>query len=427
MQKEILIVEDSPTQLEQLRFILEQNNYLVRTARDGVAAIYSVRESKPEMIISDIVMPELDGYSFCRMIKEDPLLKDIPVMLLTNLSDPQDVIKGLQAGADNFITKPYNEHFLLSRISYILLNKELRLTNTSSDMGIDIFFSGRKYFINSNRMQIIDLLLSTYENAIQKNTELIEANQQLVSMHREIGKKNKELEKLNDDKIKFLRIAAHDLRNPVSAILSSSMMLLDDAKERFTNTEMEFLSIIQQSSEFVLTLLNQLLDVSVIESGNLNLHLSNINLVSLIKSNIALNKVIAERKSIKINFSCDETEINLVVDKVKLEQVLNNLISNSVKFSFPNSETNIMLAQNDKQVIIMVVDKGQGIPLEEQSNLFQPFAKTSVQSTGGERNTGLGLSICKKIIEAHNGKIWLDSEPGVGTTFYIALPKATEI
>ncbi len=427
MQKEILIVEDSPTQLEQLRFILEQNNYLVRTARDGVAAIYSVRESKPEMIISDIVMPELDGYSFCRMIKEDPLLKDIPVMLLTNLSDPQDVIKGLQAGADNFITKPYNEHFLLSRISYILLNKELRLTNTSSDMGIDIFFSGRKYFINSNRMQIIDLLLSTYENAIQKNTELIEANQQLVSMHREIGKKNKELEKLNDDKIKFLRIAAHDLRNPVSAILSSSMMLLDDAKERFTNTEMEFLSIIQQSSEFVLTLLNQLLDVSVIESGNLNLHLSNINLVSLIKSNIALNKVIAERKSIKINFSCDETEINLVVDKVKLEQVLNNLISNSVKFSFPNSETNIMLAQNDKQVIIMVVDKGQGIPLEEQSNLFQPFAKTSVQSTGGERSTGLGLSICKKIIEAHNGKIWLDSEPGVGTTFYIALPKATEI
>ncbi len=422
MLKEILIVEDSPTQLEQLRFILEQNGYLVKTAREGVSALKLIHEKKPELVISDIVMPELDGYSLCRIIKEDSDLKDLPVMLLTNLSDPQDVIKGLQAGADNFLTKPYNEHFLLSRISYILLNKELRTGSSSSDMGIDIYFSGRKYFINSNRMQIIDLLLSTYENAIQKNAELAEANQQLVAMHREIAKKNQELEKLNQDKNKFLQIAAHDIRNPVTAILSFSMMLLDESKEKFSEDEAEFLKIIQESSEFLLKLLNELLDISVIESGQLHLRIDELDLVKLMKSNIAIHKVMAERKKITVNFKSDNKEIFAHFDQVKIEQVLNNLISNAIKFSLPDSEVNVLLTKNDRQIILMVIDNGQGIPKDEQEKLFHPFAKTSVQSTGGERSTGLGLSICKKIVEAHNGKIWFDSETNKGSTFYVALP-----
>ncbi len=352
MQRQILIVEDSPTQLEQLRYILEQNGYLVKAAREGLTALNMIRESAPDLVISDIVMPELDGYSLCRIVKEDPKLKEIPVMLLTNLSDPQDVIKGLQAGADNFLTKPYNENFLLSRISYILLNREIRQNNISSDMGIDIFFGGKKYFINSNRMQIIDLLLSTYENAIQKNTELAEANQQLIAMHREIARKNQELEKLNDEKNKFLRIAAHDLRNPISAILSFSMMLIDDSHEKFDENEMEFLTIIRQSAEFVLKLLNELLDLSVIESGRLNLNYQDIDIVRLIKNNISLNKAAADKKSITLNFNSELPTLFISVDQVKIEQVLNNLISNAVKFSFPNSEINILLSRNDKQAII---------------------------------------------------------------------------
>ncbi len=422
MLKEILIVEDSPTQLEQLRFILEQNGYLVKTAHEGVSALKLIHEKKPELVISDIVMPELDGYSLCRIIKEDPKLRDLPVMLLTNLSDPQDVIKGLQAGADNFLTKPYNEQFLLSRISYILLNKELRSAGSSSDMGIDIYFSGRKYFINSNRMQIIDLLLSTYENAIQKNVELAEANHQLLAMHKEIAKKNQELEKLNQDKNRFLQIAAHDIRNPVTAILSFSMMLLDESKEKFSEDEVEFLSIIQESSEFLLKLLNELLDISVIESGQLNLRLNELDLVKIMKSNIVIHRVIAERKNISINFKSDSKEIFANVDQVKIEQVLNNIISNAIKFSHPESEVRILLTKNDHHIIIMIIDSGLGIPKGEQEKLFQPFAKTSVQSTGGERSTGLGLSICKKIVEAHNGKIWFDSEPNKGSTFYVSLP-----
>ena len=159
-QVNILIVEDSPTQTKLLRLILEENGYLVDSTINGVQALESVRRKKPDLIITDIVMPEMDGFALCKALKSDFNFKLIPVMLLTSLSDPQDVIKGLQAGADNFLTKPYEDSFLISCIKNIFANQELR-KNQTSDSEIEIIFAGQKYFINSDRMQIIDLLLST--------------------------------------------------------------------------------------------------------------------------------------------------------------------------------------------------------------------------------------------------------------------------
>jgi len=181
----ILVVEDSPTQAEQLRGILEENEYQVAVARNGVEALAWIEEQKPLVVISDIMMPEMDGYQLCMKIKEDPVLKDIPVLLLTSLADPTDVIRGLECGADNFITKPYNEQFLLSRIKHILINRELR-KNRSSEMGIEVFFAGKKHFLTSERIQIIDLLLSTYENAIQQKIELEQSYRQLQKAHETI-------------------------------------------------------------------------------------------------------------------------------------------------------------------------------------------------------------------------------------------------
>jgi len=422
MAKQLLIVEDSPTQLEQLKYILEQNGYSVRTAREGRTAYDLVVQNKPDLIISDIVMPEMDGYELCQKVKSNPEFRDISIMLLTNLSDPKDVIKGLQSGADNFLTKPYNEHFLLSRVSYILLNKELRQDTSSSDMGIHIVFGGQKYFINSDRMQIIDLLLSTYENAIQKNGELAEANKQLLNMHREIAKKNLELEKLNEEKNKFLRIAAHDLRNPISAILSFSVLLMEETWTRLDENEKEFLTIIKDSSEFMLKLLNELLDLSIIESGNLHLNLEEIEITDLIHRNIALNRIIAEKKNINILFTSGFAKQRVKVDPVKTEQVLNNLISNAIKFSHTGKEIVVSADLKDDVCQIAVSDQGQGIPPADQQKLFQPFAKRSVLSTAGERSTGLGLSIVKKIVEGHGGKIWVESEVGKGSTFFVTFP-----
>jgi len=168
---EILIAEDSPTQAAQLAHLLEQRGYLVTVAANGREALALLERRKPNLVISDIVMPELDGYGLCKAIKTDTNLKDIPVMLVTTLSDPQDVIRGLECGADNFLRKPYDERYLLSRIDYLLMNLELR-KNQKMQMGMEIDLGGKKHFINSERQQILDLLISTYEQAVEINSEL---------------------------------------------------------------------------------------------------------------------------------------------------------------------------------------------------------------------------------------------------------------
>jgi signal transduction histidine kinase/DNA-binding response OmpR family regulator len=179
---EILVVEDSPTQALQLQYILEQHNYRTSMLTNGRDALASMHQHKPTMVISDIVMPEMDGYKLCQQIKADANLADIPVILLTSLSDPKDVIKGLECGADNFIVKPYDEDFLLSRIQYILANQRVRRAERTQ-MGLEIFFAGQTYFITSDRLQILNLLLSTYETAVQQNRQLIATQDSLQQLN----------------------------------------------------------------------------------------------------------------------------------------------------------------------------------------------------------------------------------------------------
>jgi len=174
----ILIAEDSHTQAAQLQYTLAKEKYNVAVAYDGQQAFEMIMEHKPTIVISDVVMPGVDGYDLCRRIKKNKDLSEIPVILLTQLSDPKDIIQGLECEADHFITKPYNEEYLLSHIQYVLVNKELR-KNALADMGLEIFFAGQKHFITSNRMQILDLLFSTYEAVIQKNSELENLNNKL--------------------------------------------------------------------------------------------------------------------------------------------------------------------------------------------------------------------------------------------------------
>lgn len=178
----ILVVEDSPTQAEQLTYILEQHGYRLSTVRNGREALALIGRTPPTLVISDIVMPEMDGYELCRRIKQDDGLSNTPVILLTSLSDPADVVRGLEAGADSFIFKPYDEQYLLARVAYILANRHLR-EQESTQMGIEVFFAGRSFFITSDRLQILNLLLSTYEAAVQKNQELATTQDELRNLN----------------------------------------------------------------------------------------------------------------------------------------------------------------------------------------------------------------------------------------------------
>ena len=182
---EILVVEDSPTQAEQLKYILETEGYQVTVARNGEEALSLMNKRRPTLVISDILMPEMDGYQLCRQIRADKDLRSLPVILLTALSDSSDVVKALECGADNFLTKPYEGNYLLSRLRYFLINQELRRTD-SIHMGLEIFFQGQKFLIDSDRMQILNLLLSTYEAAVQKNRELTKVQEELRNLNEQL-------------------------------------------------------------------------------------------------------------------------------------------------------------------------------------------------------------------------------------------------
>ncbi|MFA9391089.1 MAG: ATP-binding protein [Prolixibacteraceae bacterium] len=192
---QILIVEDSLTQAEELMFILESHSMNITHALNAERAIETLKFFTPDIIISDIVMPGMNGYQLCAHIKSNELQKDIPFILLTSLADGRAVIKGLECGADSFLTKPFNEEFLLSRIHYFLKNAELRKNQADNSIP-EILFANEKYAINSTPKQILDILLSTYEDSILKNKELNESNKNLKIVQDKLSKLNASLEQI---------------------------------------------------------------------------------------------------------------------------------------------------------------------------------------------------------------------------------------
>ncbi len=178
----ILVAEDSPTQVEQLRHLLEERDFAVSVARNGKEALALARKTKPHVVISDIVMPEMDGFTLCSEMKSDPGLRDVPVVLLTSLSSSQDVLKGLACGANNFVRKPYEDKYLIARLNHVLANQELRRSEKTK-IGVRVSFAGQEYFIDSERQQILDLLISTYEDAVRLNDELQRGQKELASSY----------------------------------------------------------------------------------------------------------------------------------------------------------------------------------------------------------------------------------------------------
>ncbi len=250
-------------------------------------------------------------------------------------------------------------------------------------------------------------------------------NNELANMQRKLTKKTAELERMNELKNQMLGMAAHDLRNPLTLIQNYALFLIEDHEEQdiFTDDQFQLVREIKQSSEYMVQIIENMLDISAIESGSINLDKKDEDIGKLIERIVSLNRPPASKKDISLNTNLPDDPIIKKVDAHKFQQVLDNLVSNAIKYSQSQTKVEVGVSDgSDSAITIYVEDEGQGIPEGELDNLFVPFAKISSEPTAGEKSTGLGLAIAKKIVEAHGGDIQVESEFGVGSTFFVNIP-----
>ena len=404
----ILIAEDSPTQAERLRYALERQGYGVVAACNGKLALEAARRSKPTLIISDIVMPEMDGYELCRQIKADAELRGVPVILVTTLSDPQDVIRGLECRADNFIIKPYDEHYLMSRIQFVLLNREI-CEHEHASMGVEIHFNGQRHFITADRLQILNLLLSTYEAAIQRNQELTRAKNELRNANIALETANKELEA-------FSYSVSHDLRAPLRSINGFTQIVLEDGADQLDENGKEHLLRVQKACVRMGQLIDDLINLSRASRGEM--HRERVDL-SLIARSVAsdLEKAYPERK---VSVRIAETLI-ADADPRLMRIVLENLFGNAWKFTSKRGEACIEFdsrAEEDQKVFF-VRDNGAGFDMAFADRLFGAFQR--LHNADDFPGTGIGLATVQRIVHRHGGRVWAQGEVGKGATFLFTL------
>jgi signal transduction histidine kinase len=225
------------------------------------------------------------------------------------------------------------------------------------------------------------------------------------------------------DKIKnqFLGMAAHDLRSPISGINGMAELLLENVCGDLNDEQRELIEFIHEANMYMNGMVNDLLDISVIEAGKLLLLNSESNLMKCSEQRLRIHSAGAKKKSISFVSSLDDVRL-FAFDERRIAQVLDNLLTNALKFSPTGESIEVTLVEDDGHALVCIRDNGLGVPPDEEDLLFQSFKKTSVQPTAGESSTGLGLPIVKKIVEAHNGRVWVESDFGKGAAFFFTLP-----
>jgi two-component system, sensor histidine kinase and response regulator len=404
----ILVVEDSPTQAAQLRYILEKHHYSVSVAGSGSAALAMIEAKKPALIISDIVMPEMDGYELCRRIKTHDDHCDIRIILLTSLSDPQDVIRGLACGADNFITKPFVEKHLVSRVSYLLENR-YELQDCAALPELKIIFAGKEFAITSSRHQILDLLLSTYEAAILKNYELIGARDELSEL-------NDQLESANLDLKAFNAMVSHDLCQPLNNVITACQAVEILNRDKLDGQSKDLLRVAIDGVNRMGDLIRVLLRFSHSAQSELCRTMVDLgNIASDITANLGLTE--PERHvTIKI-----AEGVMANGDPELLKVVLENLIGNAWKYTGEQSQALIEFGSTeiDGTTAYFVRDNGPGFSMAKAEEIFVPFKR--LPGTTGFKGHGIGLATVERIIRRHEGKVWAEGQPGIGAAFYFTL------
>lgn len=360
----ILVVDDSAMARRQISFFLKKDGYEVFEAKSGEEALWLVREVDPELVLMDVSMDGMDGMETCRQLKEDPENSNLPIIFLSAKGEREEIVAGFKSGAIDYIVKPFHPSESLTRIRTHLRVKKL---------------------------------------AELRERHILE------------------LKHLNKTKDRVLRIASHDLRNPVAAIAGLAEFLKDDCSN-LSEGQQEIVDCIEEAGKSVVLLLNELLDVSSLDSGKFELIREELNLCELVNNLVPLFRGEAERKNLALTFNCTPDLPKTSVDRQQIRRVVDNLLSNALKFTPSGGRISVRVRKDKKGVALDVEDTGPGIPEQEADRLFVEFGKTSNIPTGGEKSTGLGLSICHRIVTAHDGTIHFENLPEGGTRFSVILP-----
>ena len=368
----ILIVDDLPENLQVLAGHLVEQGYEILAATNGPRALALVGNRKPDLILLDIMMPEMDGYAVCRELKADPHSADIPVIFITARTDTEDILRGFQLGAVDYITKPFRPPELLARVRTHLELKASR----------DLF--------------------STYNKQLER-----------ISKH---------LRRLNEDKNRFLSIVSHDIRGAFGNVVSVSRLLTDEEPVEGEDAA-QLLTDIGIEAEHMIALAENLLNIDAIERREIRLQAGRVETQPLLDFAIQAHQMASQAKNIRFLLQCDNSAIS--GDLTACRQILSNLVSNAVKYSSPGTRVWIdALRESDGVVRLTVRDEGQGISAEDQKKLFKPFTRLNRKNESNEHSIGLGLSIVRLMAEGMGGSAECESRPGQGTTFSVRLPAA---
>ena len=371
----ILAVDDTPQNLELLVSLLDKRGYKVRPEIDGKMALMSVQSTPPDLILLDINMPEMDGYEVCERLKADEATRDIPVIFVSALNEIIDKVKAFKVGGVDYVNKPFQIEEVVARIES-------------------------------------QLMLYRQRQELERQREEIAALREKEKQH---------FEEMNNLKDQFIRTVSHDLKTPIGVItayVDILKMKLGDVNEDI----LEHLNRIRHNATRMHTLVVELLDLARIESGG-SLKLEPVEIIDFVQTCVDDFSFSAKEKDIALSFSPSETDYTLQLDSLRMSQVVNNILSNAIKYTPEGGLVDVDIQPNGNNVHVIIKDTGFGIPEEDLPHLFEKFFRVYSKEHREVEGTGLGLSIVKAIVEQHNGNIWAESEFGKGTTFFISVPQ----
>jgi len=382
----ILIVDDNTLNLQLISTLLSSKGYKPVIANSGANALKYLEQKLPDLILLDIMMPEMDGFEVCQIIKSQDRFSDIPLIFLTAKNEVTDVVKGFSLGAVDFISKPFRSEEVLVRIQNHLALKQAQF------------------------------------KLEEQNRTLQSLNKKIESSNQQLAKQASDLKELNAQKNRFFSILAHDLRNPFSGFIGMTNLLRNSWKTMQEDELEDFIVTLDDTADKVNKLLENLLKWSQVQLDSLVFEKSRFNLKNLVDDVIELKKTNANKKKLNLINNIDP-KVQLFADEQMTQMVVRNLLSNAIKFTPKEGLIKIEAVKTKKDMLqVAGCDNGIGMSTDTQKKLFNISEKVSRPGTEGEESTGLGLILCKALIEKQGGELWVESEEGSGSVFYFTLP-----